>query len=138
MDKKLQYLMALGFQPAGAWSSLDGRIYHDIPDQIGNRKNVLYAFVADESPAYIGMTINRLKDRLRPYAYPPKSGHNGGGTNIKNNRNIREALRVNRPVGILFLPGLHPSEDEPAPSGSLLHLMEAQLRAILRPPWNDC
>ena len=138
MDKKLEYLRALGFQPAGNWSHLDGRIIHDVPLHAGSRRNVLYVFVADESPAYVGMTTMHLKERLRRYAHPPKSGHNGGGTNIKNNRNILEQLRANRRVSILYLAGLHPSDDEPAPPGSLLHQMEFQLRGILQPPWNAC
>lgn len=137
LDDKLTYLLGIGFQPAGAWSNLDRRIAHDIPMHHGVRRNVLYAFAVNEHLVYVGRTTIMLKERMRRYAHPPKSAHNGGGTNIKNNRNILAELQAQRRVLIFFLPGLHSTEDEPAPSGSRLFLLEEELRAKLAPPWND-
>ncbi|RZI42393.1 hypothetical protein EGT07_14375 [Herbaspirillum sp. HC18] len=137
MDAKLSYLFSLGFVLTGRWSNFGNAIVHNIPAHAGIRRNVLYAFAVDENPVYIGMTVMQLKERMRRYAHPAKKPGNGGGTNIKNNRNIQEALRAGRTVDILFLAGLYPIEEEPAPKGSVLHSAEQQLRRILQPQWND-
>lgn len=137
MDEKLLYLIRMGFVSVGAWTNLGKIISHDIHLQFGIRRNVLYAFSVDEDLAYVGLTTMSLKERMRRYAHPPKKSGNGGGTNIKNHRNILDALNSARRVAIFSFMGLHHTENECAPKGSPLYTVEHKLRLELRPPWND-
>jgi hypothetical protein len=135
MCERLDRLTNLGFVHAGHWSLPDRRIRFDILPEYVRAHHVLYAFAVDERLAYIGKTDIRLRDRLQRYRTPPRSGRNGGGTNIKNNRYIREALLAGGVVGIYVL--VDPVGRRHG--GRIIRVaaeLEDSLVAELNPPWN--
>lgn len=136
MDKKLLILQGLGFKPAGQWVHNGIRLKYELLTDIRARRNVIYAFAEDDMLAYIGITINTLDDRLRPYVYPAKSKENGGGTNIKNNQNLRASLGAGKRLDIYAFVDAFTDEQCALPTRPL-HWLENYLIEVLDPPWND-
>ena len=87
----LDRLMHIGFRHTGFWE-LIGKQIKFVPVDAPQTNNILYAFVIDGSPVYVGKTIKTLGKRMHFYAKPgPKQS-----TNVKNNLLIRQALEEGR------------------------------------------
>lgn len=135
MDNKLALLKDFGFSSAGRWLYTGNSLSWELHSQVHTRRNVLYAFSVNEDLAYVGLTTMALRERMRRYAHPPKQSGNGGGTNIKNNRNIVEALQAGKSIDIYVF--LNAFTDEQCLSVTKpLHALESQLINLLSPPWN--
>ncbi|MFP4436148.1 MAG: GIY-YIG nuclease family protein [Chloroflexaceae bacterium] len=116
------YLKGIGAR----WRCIGNRLYNH-----ANTHNVLYAFVVDETPYYIGKTTQPLHKRMAGYRNPGPSQ----STNIKNKQHICTALLQGKSVKIYVLP-----------DNGLLHYggfhvnlaagLEDSLVRELEPPWN--
>lgn len=135
MDKKLALLKEFGFFPAGRWLYTNNFLSCELSPQVQTRRNVLYAFSTDEDLAYLGLTTMVLKERMRRYAHPPKQSGNGGGTNIKNHRNLIDALHAGKRIDILVLLGAF-TDGECVAESKPLHSLERELIFAVSPPWN--
>ncbi len=93
----------IGFKLAGHWkSSKDGIVFE--LNGFGAQKNVLYCFVVAGDVVYVGKTVNSLQHRMQRYKTPARKSPKEGGTNIKNNKNIRGCLAQGKGVEIFVLP----------------------------------
>ena len=123
-------LLEIGFQPVGHW--LLGE-HGPVPHlrALAESRNILYAFVTDGEVKYIGKTVQNLNARMLAYQRPCSSQ----STNIRNNKNIQELLRMGKTVDIFGLP-----------DNGLLHYgafhinlaasLEDSLISVIRPEWN--
>lgn len=136
MDKRLAFLKDFGFVSVGNWYLCDGGVRCSLDPTFATKTHSLYTFSHNENLVYVGVTTLMLQERFRRYAHPPKKRGNGGGTNIKNNRNIREALLAGGRVDIMAKTALFTAEQCEL-LGRPLHQLEDQLRVMLRPEWND-
>lgn len=95
----LKKLTDIGFQKVGVWT-----LNNDEPKLLieaeENSKNILYSFVVDGTPKYIGKTRQALKKRMYGYQNPGPSQ----STNIRNNANIKIALVNGSAVELYVLP----------------------------------
>ncbi|MFZ2313124.1 MAG: GIY-YIG nuclease family protein [Methylobacter sp.] len=135
MPHNFNRITALGFKKVGYWRIVNGQLEFDLDIEVRDEKNVLYAFVASGSLAYVGKTTQPLKDRLQRYKTPAKDAKKGGSTNIKNNKNIRERLMGGDPVDI---HAFHTKEEQSF-GGFQVNLaaaLEDSLILELKPPWN--
>lgn len=123
-------LLEIGFQTAGRWTLVDGKLSLHLLRH-GSQRNVLYAFVCDGDVKYVGKTIQALATRLYGYCNPGESQ----ATNVRNNRLICGLLHAGATVEILALP-----------DNGLLHYgrfhvnlaagLEDSIIAVLGPEWN--
>jgi hypothetical protein len=126
----LERLKNMGFRQVGEWSIEAGKIQFAL-DDAAFAKNVLYAFISQDTVMYIGKTIQALKQRMGGYKNPAPTQT----TNIKGNRLISEILSSNQSVtiyalpdnGLLFYGGFHVN---------LAAGLEDNLIKTLNPPWN--
>jgi hypothetical protein len=126
----LERLENMGFREVGQWSIELGKIKFTFIDA-ASAKNVLYAFISQDTVMYIGKTVQTLKQRMGGYKNPAPSQ----STNIKGNKLISEILLTNHPVaiyalpdnGLLFYGGFHVN---------LAAGLEDNLIKALNPPWN--
>ena len=126
----LERLENMGFREVGEWSNELGKIKFAFIDA-ASAKNVLYAFVSQNTVMYIGKTVRTLKQRMGGYKNPAPTQ----STNIKGNKFISEILLSNHPVaiyalpdnGLLFYGGFHVN---------LAAGLEDNLIKALNPPWN--
>jgi len=87
-------LLEAGFEPIGEWKLTDGRL--ELNGQAPHEAGV-YAFVLDDSVAYVGVTQNGLQTRMEQY----RRGHSGQRTNARVNALIRQALEAGQKVTAL-------------------------------------
>ncbi|MGZ9709371.1 GIY-YIG nuclease family protein [Glaciimonas sp. GNP009] len=136
MPIKLTRLTTVGFSLAGRWL-LSGRgLDLDLDKIIAGKRDVLYAFAVDGALSYIGKTASTLRSRMQGYKTPPSSSQNGGTTNIKNNRNILDALAKGKTVSIFVLF----DQSQQSHGEFCINLaagLEDNLIRELSPPWND-
>jgi hypothetical protein len=132
VDDKLARLDDLGFVFAGQWSAVGDGIDCDL-SEFANCPNALYAFAVDNRLMYVGKTTQPLRKRIAGYRNPSPTQ----ATNVRNNKNIREALgqgkRVDvyvfRDTSLLQYGGFHLN---------LAAGLEDDLVLTLDPPWNGC
>ncbi|MDN7184284.1 GIY-YIG nuclease family protein [Caballeronia sp. SEWSISQ10-4 2] len=123
-------LTDIGFQLAGHWLLVDGKLKFDAIRH-AEQRNVLYAFVCDGQVRYVGKSIQKLRERMGGYRSPgPKST-----TNIRNRQNILELLAAGAAVDIYALP------DNGLMHYGSFHLnlaaaLEDSIIDTLRPEWN--
>lgn len=127
----MKRLTDIGFRPVGEWVVENGGI-RPLLSELGNVKNILYAFVSDGKVLYVGKTTQTLKKRMAGYQNPGPTQ----STNIKDNRLILAVLTSGKTVQILALP-----------DNGLLHFgafhlnlaagLEDSIVAILKPEWNQ-
>jgi hypothetical protein len=130
MDDKLQRLLKIGFTLAGQWK-LDGEGIACELNLHAGASNVLYAFAVDDALAYVGKTVQPLRVRMNGYRNPGATQ----STNVRNNKNIRDALAQGKKVDVYVLP-----------DNGLLHYggfhvnltagLEDDVIRLLAPPWN--
>jgi len=126
----LTKLTDIGFKKIGSWSNQDEKLVPNLSSEQDSR-NVLYSFVLNNEPVYIGKTTQKFKKRMYGYQNPGKTQF----TNIRNNKNIKDALSNNHTVDIYVLPDnglLHFGE---------FHLnlaagLEDNITKTLKPIWN--
>jgi hypothetical protein len=123
-------LLRIGFEPAGHWLLVDGRLRFDLTRD-ATEHHILYAFVCDGEVKYVGKTVQALSARMMGYKNPAPAQ----ATNISNNARIREQLEAGVAVEIFALPdsGLH--------HYGAFHLnlaagLEDSIIEVLQPPWN--
>lgn len=135
MTKNLIRLTTIGFTRAGKWVFVNEVLMLDLDSGLSREANVLYAFAVNGALMYVGKTTMTLRERMQRYKTPSKSSERGGSTNIKNNRNIVEALKNGDFVEIFVLrdPG------QQTHGGFMVNLaagLEDSLIGELSPPWN--
>lgn len=135
MAETLVRLLAIGFKPAGKWLLANNVLRLTLEPAVMHEQNVLYAFAVDGKLAYIGKTTQSLLKRMQGYRSPASTADRGGSTNIKNNRNIVEALSSGAVVDIYVLHAL-PSQLHGEFSVNLSAGLEDSLIGALMPPWN--
>lgn len=126
----LDKLISIGFKKVGVWSIKNGQLSPNLTAE-QNSRNILYCFVIDNEPMYVGKTTQMLKRRMYGYQNPGKTQF----TNIRNNQNIKGALARSTQVDIYVLPDhglLHFGE---------FHLnlaagLEDSITSTLKPTWN--
>lgn len=123
-------LLDIGFQPAGHWLLVDGKLKFDLTRH-ATQTNILYAFVCDAEVMYVGKTIRMLATRMSGYRTPAKTQT----TNVNNNRRILEVLARGAAIEILALP------DNGLLHYGMFHLnlaaaLEDDIIQKLNPPWN--
>ena len=64
-------LLEIGFQPAGHWLLIDGKLRFDLMRH-ATQRNILYAFICDAEVMYVGKTIRMLATRMSGYKTPAK------------------------------------------------------------------
>ena len=127
---QLERLENIGFKQVGEWSVELAKIKFTFIDT-ASAKNVLYAFISQNTVMYIGKTVQTLRKRMDGYKNPSQTQ----STNIKGNKLISEILLSNHPVaiyalpdnGLLFYGGFHVN---------LAAGLEDNLIRALNPPWN--
>lgn len=127
----LNNLTDIGFRKVGAWFLSKGEA-NLIIEAEGDSANILYCFVVNGIPKYIGKTTQPLKKRMYGYRKPSVSQ----STNIRNNDNIKAALCAGEAIDLYVLP-----------DHGLLHFgpfhlnlaagLEDSIVATLSPEWNS-
>ena len=120
----------MGFRQVGEWAIESGKTTFTL-DDAASARNVLYAFISQDTVMYIGKTVQTLKQRMGGYKNPAPTQ----STNIKGNKFITEALVANQAVAIFALPdngllyygGFHVN---------LAAGLEDNLVKALKPAWN--
>ncbi len=135
MAANLSRLLAAGFRPAGKWSLVNQVLQITLDLSAAHDQNVLYAFAVDGRLVYIGKTTQSLRKRMQGYKSPASNAARGGSTNIKNNRNIIDALLSGATVDIYVLNSL-PTHQHGQFNVNLSAGLEDSLIGALVPPWN--
>lgn len=95
----LSKLTDIGFRKVGVWSLVNGE--PDLEIQAGGEfSNILYSFVVDGIPKYVGKTVQPLKKRMYGYRKPAATQ----STNIRNNCKIKLALQNGSIIELYVLP----------------------------------
>jgi len=128
-------LVAIGFKQAGRWSLTNHVLRLELKPAVMHEQNVLYAFVVDNVLMYIGKTTQSLIKRMQGYRSPASNAERGGSTNIKNNRNIIDALAAGANVHIYVLHNMPVQLHGEFPV-NLAAGLEDSLITSLAPPWN--
>lgn len=126
----LNELVNIGFKQAGEWVIENEKL---VPKLLAEKEseNVLYCFVVNQQPMYIGKTTQPLKKRLYGYQNPGKTQF----TNIRNNAHIIDELNRGNAVDIYVLP------DNGLLHFGVFHLnlaagLEDSITKTLKPKWN--
>jgi hypothetical protein len=126
----LQRLKNIGFRRCGQWQVEDNRLNCVLAEH-ADARNILYAFVSEETVLYIGKTTRSLKRRMYGYQNPGPTQR----TNIKGNKRIMEVVAADQSVeiyalpdnGLLYYGGFHVN---------LAAGLEDSLVKTLKPVWN--
>lgn len=126
----LQRLQLAGFRKAGHWHLSDLNLQLHLTD-LGDSRNVLYAFVGAGAVMYVGKTVQPLRRRLYGYQFPVATQ----STNLKGHGLSKDALARGTEVdvyvlpdnGLLYYGGFHVN---------LAAGLEDSLVATLKPLWN--
>lgn len=123
-------LLEIGFQVAGLWQLVDGKLRVDI-QRHGAQQNVLYAFVCDGDVKYVGKSARTLRARMSNYLSP--------GLDSETNRRIRQLI-------LLLLEAGATVEVYALPDNGLMHYgpfhlnlaagLEDSIIRSLDPEWN--
>lgn len=126
----LDKLVSIGFKQVGEWVIENEKL---LPKLLAEKEseNVLYCFVVNQQPMYIGKTTQPLKKRLYGYQNPGKTQF----TNIRNNARILDELSRSNAVDIYVLP------DNGLLHFGVFHLnlaagLEDSITKMLKPKWN--
>jgi hypothetical protein len=127
----LSELTDIGFRKVGVWS-LNSEVPALAIEEEANSSNILYSFVVDGVPKYVGKTIQPLKKRMYGYIKPAATQ----STNIRNNANLKSALNMGSAVELYVLP------DSGLLHFGVFHLnlaagLEDSIVSKLRPEWNS-
>jgi hypothetical protein len=120
----------MGFRHVGKWETNGEKLLFNL-EACADMKNVLYAFISNDTVMYIGKTTHTLKKRMYGYQNPGPTQ----STNIKANGFIAGMLAAGKAVVIYALP-----------DNGLLHYggfhvnlaagLEDSIVASLKPAWN--
>jgi hypothetical protein len=129
-DSAFARLTAMGFILAGEWYLVNDQLTAKLVSY-GDMRNILYAFIVDRAVMYVGKTVLPLRSRLQGYRTPGPTQ----STNIRNNKNLRQALESGKQIeiyalpdnGLLYYGGFHVN---------LAAGLEDSVVRDLRPPWN--
>ncbi len=127
----LSKLTDIGFRKVGIWSLANGEPDLEIEAE-GESANILYSFVVDGIPKYVGKTVQPLKKRMYGYRKPAATQ----STNIRNNGNIKLALENGSVIELYVLPDhglLHFGEFHI----NLAAGLEDSIVSSLSPEWNS-
>ena len=132
-DDRWQPMMSLadiGFRKDGYWLFENGNLKVMI-DAEGSTTNILYCFVVDGEPMYVGKTVQSLERRMYGYQNPGPTQN----TNCRINRNLVDVLSNGSVVELYVLP------DRGLIRFGRFHLnlaagLEDSIVAILSPKWN--
>jgi hypothetical protein len=131
IDNDLKKLIDIGFGKSGDWV-----LVNDVPHlSICNEQrdtNILYSFVVDGCPKYIGKTTQGLKKRMSGYQKPGPTQ----STNKKNNMLIKSALELGKAVE-LFVFSDKGLLRYGAFKVNLSAGLEDNIVSILSPEWNS-
>jgi predicted GIY-YIG superfamily endonuclease len=94
MNNTLDKLIKIGFKKVGEWELDADNIKFNL-STIENQ-NILYCFVQNSNPLYIGKTSKGILKRMEQYRKPGKSQ----STNTKNNTLIKEGLKNKKKIEI--------------------------------------
>jgi len=127
----LRKLTDIGFRKVGEWSLANGEPELAIEAE-ADSANILYCFVVDGTPKYVGKTTQPLKKRMYGYRKPSESQ----STNIRNNGNIKAALNAGASIDLYALP------DHGLLHFGQFHLnlaagLEDSIVSMLSPEWNS-
>jgi len=128
-------LVAIGFRQAGRWTLANQVLRLTLEPAIVHEQNVLYAFVVNGVLMYVGKTTQSLIKRMQGYRSPASNSERGGSTNIKNNRNIIDALRAGANVDIYVLHAL-PIQQHGEFAVNVAAGLEDSIINKLAPSWN--
>ena len=127
----LDKLTHIGFKKAGAWSLQDGKPALQLFAE-EDSNNILYCFVVDAIPMYIGKTVQTLRKRMYGYINPVDTQ----STNLRNSQLLLEALKREAVIDVYVLP-----------DHGLLHLgefhinlaagLEDSIVKLIQPAWNS-
>lgn len=95
----LSKLTEIGFRRVGEWY-LDNGDPELTLEAEAESANILYSFVVDGSPKYVGKTVQPLQKRMYGYRKPAATQ----STNIRNNQLLKEALHNGSKVELFALP----------------------------------
>jgi len=95
----IEQLINIGFKKVGEWSFIQDKLLPNLFAE-GDVVNVLYCFVVNNEPLYVGKTTQMLKKRMYGYQNPGKSQF----TNIRNNEYIKSTINSGLTVDIYVLP----------------------------------
>lgn len=95
----MKRLLNIGFRKVGSWSQAQSGIAYTLND-CADARNILYAFVSEQTTLYVGKTVQPLKKRMYGYQKPGPTQ----STNINGNRNISDLLADGKQVDIFALP----------------------------------
>ena len=131
VQNMLDTLTNIGFRKVGEWFLSNGEPELKI-DAEENSTNILYCFVVNNKPKYIGKTTQALKKRMYGYRKPAATQ----STNIKNNKNIKESLISGALIELYVLP------DHGLLHFGKFHLnlaagLEDSIVSKLSPEWNN-
>jgi len=127
----LHKLTDIGFKQVGIWSLKNDELELTLTVE-ADSKNILYCFVVDGIPKYIGKTVQPLKKRMYGYLKPAISQ----STNIRNNTNLKSTLKSGAIVELYVLPDnglLHFGEFHV----NLAAGLEDSIVCSLKPEWNS-
>ena len=121
----------IGFHKVGEFTLPNEDLDIKIDKEIDS-PNVLYAFVSEDEPLYIGKTTKGLERRMNSYIKPGSTQT----TNIKNNKKIKEVLKNKKTVELYALPDLN------ALGFGIFHLnlvagLEDDIIRKIAPEWNQ-
>ena len=129
-NESLQRLISLGFERAGRWfwerDNLDFKL-----TQFSNEVDILYAFVVDGDPKYIGKSVQTLYKRIYFYKNPGPSQR----TNIRVNEKLNECLKQGSSIDIYIFVQKMPLMYLDIPI-NLAAGLEDNLISSLKPEWN--
>lgn len=129
--KPRERIEAIGFRQCGNWLlNQSGEVALDLPE-LGDRANILYAFVCGDDVMYVGKTTIKLQRRLYGYRKPSSTQ----STNQRGHKAINEALQASKTVSVFALP------DDGLMTYGGFHMnmaaaLEDDLIRKLSPPWN--
>ena len=90
-------LLNIGFYPVGTWEIDNNNLNLNlVSDQ--ETKDLIYSFIIDGTPKYIGITKNKLVSRLNQYLNP----HLSQSTNLRVNQLLIESLNQNHTIEIFI------------------------------------
>lgn len=95
----LKRLTDLGFEKAGSFSIEDAVLSLGLDLSYAEQEELLYCFVMNGLPVYVGKTVKPLKERMMQY----ERGDRSQKTNHRINKKIVEALKQDNKIEIYVL-----------------------------------
>ena len=98
-ENLLKSLTNLGFEKAGSFSLKDAVLSLGLDSSYAEQEELLYCFVLNGLPVYVGKTVKALKERMWQY----RRGDRSQKTNHRINNQIVEALKHDNKIEIYVL-----------------------------------